>query len=159
MKHIIFSAIHNHSNLAHILSFADSAACEHYFVDCSNFLDYTPLLHSGVVAAGLGFCILGTGKVLKHTYANRHQFDITFNDALHAPDFSQNLILIGVIDKKGCAVKFGGRKAIFVYRNRVEFIVGKAMGMMYQLELLNLGLLANVAHSLLRAANLETWHC
>ena len=142
-----------------ILTYADSAASDHCFVDAKDFTEYKPVERKGATASGEDFAIAGVGTVRKSVMVDGRWVTLSFSDALHTPDLAHNLISIGCLDRRGCSVSFGGGKAIFVDPKGAKFMVGSAVGTMYQIELQPTPPTAFATpRSLTRPADLETWH-
>lgn len=151
------------NGMAEIVTYADSAASEHYFVNRADFTDYKPIKRAGEAANGSPFHILGTGTVRKVVVTGGKRVNITFSDALHVPDFSHNLISIGRLDSRGFSVRFGDGKATFFDPAGKLFMAGAAAGSMYRLDMRNplpddILPIAFASRSLTRATDLETWH-
>lgn len=145
-------------------SFADSAASEHYFADRSDFHDYIEEPHQGETATGDKFRILGRGTVRKVAISpDGKRTNVSFTEALHAPDFTHNLVSIGRLDRMGYTVKFGGGKVSVLDTKGNTIMEGSASGTMYRLKLVNptpddILPTAYLSRSLTKAADLETWH-
>ncbi|EDR07387.1 uncharacterized protein LACBIDRAFT_327844 [Laccaria bicolor S238N-H82] len=72
-----------------VLTFADSAANKHCFVERSDFTTYFPLTKpdEGQPAnKGGQFCIIGHSAVMKTIVSGGLRTTITFKDAVHTPD-------------------------------------------------------------------------
>jgi hypothetical protein len=77
-----------------IITYADSAVSDHFFVEQSKFMTYTANTdHKGSTTAVAGaFPILGTGNVHKSTIYKGRRVELTFENALHAPSLTHNLV-------------------------------------------------------------------
>jgi hypothetical protein len=94
-----------------VITFADSACCDHCFINRSDFATYKPFHDKdGDTAAKRGkFKISGTGQVEKCVIFDGHVISLIFENAIHTPDLNHNLISIRRLDKAGCYSVFGGR--------------------------------------------------
>ncbi|KAJ3741663.1 hypothetical protein EV360DRAFT_6859, partial [Lentinula raphanica] len=54
------------------------------------------------------FEIIGRGKARKTLYEGDKEITLTFDNALHAPNITSDLISIGRLDQLGYHVLFGG---------------------------------------------------
>lgn len=106
------------------VSFTDSGATMHFFKSCSIFTDYKEVLNAMGLSAkeGTGFHIAGSGNVSIRVIHNGEQNTLTFQDALHAPDISANLISISQLDRLGWTIIFGSRKVKFCNPNRIRHL-------------------------------------
>ena len=95
--------------------FADSGATMHFFKSRSVFMEYKEVSNAIGISAkeGTGFSIAGSGNVSIRVVHNGEQNTLTFQDALHAPDISVNLVSKSRLDRLGWTVIFGGRKVRF----------------------------------------------
>lgn len=163
------------------LTYADSAASKHCFVNRTDFVTYTPSKdHKGDTATQGGkFSILGTGNVKKRIIFEGKVINLTFEDAMHTPELSHNLISIGRLDKAGCFTVFGGGGATFINTKGAPFMYGRGEGTMYEVDLLPptgdvstkdlpTSIKATIAaavrvsvfatHSHNKPTNIDTWH-
>ncbi|KAF5387622.1 hypothetical protein D9615_000717 [Tricholomella constricta] len=144
-----------------LVSYADSAASRHFFVDRADFETYKEVPSSddtGTTASGGGFTILGTGRVRKTVEFNNETIELTFDDALHAPRLEHNLLSIGCLGKKGCTTTFDGKGATFYDPTGAPFMRGVCHNeTMYRIDFVPKPA-AMSARSLTRPADMETWH-
>ncbi|RDB17165.1 Retrovirus-related Pol polyprotein from transposon TNT 1-94 [Hypsizygus marmoreus] len=119
-----------------VVTYADSAASEHCFVDRGDFETYVPFHGDAGATATKGgkFTIAGKGRVNKRITFDGRVVLLTF-DAIHTPDLSHNLISIGRLDKAGCFTVFGGGGATFLNPVGAPFMYGQGSGTMYKVEL------------------------
>ncbi|KAG5726156.1 hypothetical protein E4T56_gene2140, partial [Termitomyces sp. T112] len=85
------------------VTYADSAASQHFFTDRWDFVMYhEPSAGNkfGRTARGT-FDIAGCGRVRKWVKYDGAVIEVTFEDALHAPGLDHNLVSIGCLVKKG----------------------------------------------------------
>jgi hypothetical protein len=149
------------SRTGEIITYADSAASGYFFVDRSDFVDYTARSDSGETANGGEFFIAGVGKVTKRVLYKGRIINVTFNNAQHTPNLRHNLVSIGRLDQKGYKVIFGGGRATFLNRDGVPFMESDELGAgsMYRLSWLpSESNTALSARSLSKAVDLATWH-
>jgi hypothetical protein len=108
------------------VTYADSAASDHFFVEQSDFVTYTPNKdHKGSTAAIAGaFPILCSGNICKSTIYKGRRIQLTFENVLHAPSLTHNLVLIGCLDISGKYILFGGGVGTFHNKNGVPFMSG-----------------------------------
>lgn len=121
-----------------ILTYADSGATDHYFVQWSNFEDYKlyPSPCYGISAnCGGVFSILGEGTVRRAVTVNGHTLHLIFRSALHMPELAANLVSIGKFDNLEFFIVFKGRKVNFVDQSEKMFMIGEKQNWMYLLEL------------------------
>ena len=119
-----------------VITYANSAASEHCFMNLADFVTYEPYEGSGKIATKGGqFTILGTGRVIKCAIYNKHIIKLSFKNAYHCPDLSHNLIPIGHLDKAGCFSVFGAGGVTFLNTSGNPFLYGKGIGTMYEVEL------------------------
>ncbi|KAG6809905.1 hypothetical protein H0H87_011454 [Tephrocybe sp. NHM501043] len=81
-----------------LISYADSAASNHFFVDRADFESYSPVSqeeNTGATADGGEFMIARTGHVRKWVTHEGEKIELTFENAKHTPNLSHNLISIG----------------------------------------------------------------
>jgi len=132
-----FMTLLSRSQGTHITMYADSAASDHCFVNIDNFSTYIPFTRkSGTTATADGiFNIQGTGTVRKQMVFNRRVINIAFENALHTPDLSQNLMSIGHLDKAGCYSIFGSGGVIFINKDNALFMHGRGVGTMYEMDI------------------------
>jgi len=81
------------------------------------------------------FDIHGTGMVSKQVVFDGKVINITFENALHTPGLSHNLMSIGRLDRAGCYSIFGGGGVTFVDKHDRPFMRGKGVGTMYEMEI------------------------
>jgi hypothetical protein len=92
------------------LTYADSGASNHCFVNKSDFSSYEPFTeHQEGQAASRGarFKIHGKGTVIKRYKSGNLRTSLTLTNCLHTPDFAANLISISRFDDAGFEVVFG----------------------------------------------------
>ncbi|KAF5374432.1 hypothetical protein D9615_009058 [Tricholomella constricta] len=143
------------------ITYADSAASEHFFVRREDFETYTelPRGEAGATADGGEFQIVGRGRVRKTAIYDGNRIELTFEHAVHAPNLAHNLVSIGRLDKGGCRVIFGGGGAIFFAPDGSAFMQGMTHNeSMYRLDFVPNSPSAMSARSLTRPVDLETWH-
>ena len=124
-------------NSIHITIYADSTASDHCFVNIDNFSTYIPFTRkSGTTATADGiFNIQGTGTIRKQVVFNERVINIAFENALHTPDLSHNLMSIGYLDKAGCYSVFGSGGVTFINKDNAPFIHGRGVGIMYEMDI------------------------
>ncbi|KAG6905260.1 hypothetical protein DXG01_003836 [Tephrocybe rancida] len=95
---LAFSATTGDMEPDHLVSYADSAASDHFFVDQADFESYSPVSqdeNTGATANGGEFMIAGIGRVRKWVTHDGEKIELTFKNAKHTPNLSHNLISIG----------------------------------------------------------------
>ncbi|KAH0588930.1 hypothetical protein H2248_004715 [Termitomyces sp. 'cryptogamus'] len=85
------------------VTYADSAASQHFFTDRQDFVTYhEPSAGNKFRRTARGtFDIAGCGRVRKWVKYDGAVIEVTFEDALHAPGLDHNLVSIGCLVKKG----------------------------------------------------------
>ena len=78
------------------------------------------------------FTIKGQGKVTKEIEVNRTKVNLEFNNALHTPDLTSNLISIACLCDTGYQVLFSAEEAI-VFNNKGAFTCKQGPDRMYTL--------------------------
>ena len=167
-----------------LITYADSAASDHCFVDIKDFVTYQPSTgkDGDTAAKGGKFTIAGMGRVDKRAVFNGRIITLSFKDVMHTPDLSHNLISIGKLETKGgCYSIFGSGGVTFIDRDQRPFLQGQRMGTMYEVDVhsptgpipskpnvpYNLVLAAQAAYSTIKAfatcshnhpTNIDTWH-
>ena len=99
-----------------ILTYADSAANKHCFVNRSDFTTYHALSQpdKGQPAnKGGQFRIVRHGAVTKTIVSGMLRMTITFKHAVHTPDLIANLISISKLDEVNCWALFSGGGVTF----------------------------------------------
>ncbi|RDB21876.1 Retrovirus-related Pol polyprotein from transposon TNT 1-94 [Hypsizygus marmoreus] len=149
-------------HLAPLITYADSAASEHFFASREDFETYGPVAEggagAGTTANGGEFFIQGTGRVRKVIMYDGKLNELTFENALHAPNLTHNLLSIGCLDRKGCSVLFGRGSATFYNPGGIPFMRGEAHNTtMYRLDFVTTPA-ALSARSNTRPTDIETWH-
>ena len=123
-----------------ILTYADSAANKHCFVEQSDFTTYFPLAKpdEGQPAnKGGQFRIIGHGAVMKTIISGSLRMTITFKNTVHTPDLIANLVSISMLDAAGCWMLFGGGGVKFydlVNGNQRLLMKGEGTNGMYLLN-------------------------
>jgi hypothetical protein len=119
------------------VTYADSAASNHCFIDINDFATYKTLVGKDGNTATVGgrFTIAGMGRVDKRVIFNGRVITLSFNDAMHTPDLSHNLISIGKLDKGGYFSVFGGGGVTFIGQDGHPFLQGQGVGTMYQVDI------------------------
>jgi hypothetical protein len=118
-----------------IVTYTDSAASDHFFVKQSNFTTYTANTDCKGTAVAGAFPILGTGNVYKSTTYKGQRIEVMFENALHAPSLTHNLVSISCLDVSGKYILFGGGIGTFHDKNGFTFMSGHHIGTMYELTL------------------------
>ncbi|KAF5378820.1 hypothetical protein D9615_006849 [Tricholomella constricta] len=159
-RYLAFSAIDQRQG-SQPISYADSAASRHFFVERADFETYESVSgvdETGTTASGGGFEIKGKGTVRKFVEFDGCTVELTFADALHTPKLEHNLLSIGCLGKKGCSVTFNGLGAIFFDPDGHPFMRGACHNdTMYRIDFIPRPT-AMSARSLKRPTDLETWH-
>ncbi|KAJ3767283.1 hypothetical protein FB446DRAFT_652391, partial [Lentinula raphanica] len=92
--------------------YADSAASDHFFRNRSDFISYEPYISSGQSSEqNTSFEIIGRGKAQKTLFEGSTEITLTFENALHAPNITSDLISIGRLDQLGYHILFGNGQA------------------------------------------------
>ncbi|GBE79255.1 hypothetical protein SCP_0204530 [Sparassis crispa] len=86
-------------------AFIDSGVTHHYFRDRTNIVDYLPItpIVGNTAKEGSTFTMVGVGTVRIQVEINGLKSIVTFQNAMHAPDLSANLISLSRIDRSGGA--------------------------------------------------------
>jgi hypothetical protein len=127
-----------HYNPKYPISYADSAASDHCFINIEDFVTYRALEDTdGITAAEGGkFTIAGIGRVEKRAVFNGKIITLSFDGAMHCPSLSHNLISIGTLETKGgCFSVFGGGGVTLLTPDQTPFLRGKRVGTMYEVDL------------------------
>ncbi|KAF5371869.1 hypothetical protein D9615_009522 [Tricholomella constricta] len=150
---------------ATFMTYADSAASSHFFAHRGAFETYGPIPDGemeGSTATGGGFAMAGMGRVRKTVEHEGRIIQLTFENAIHAPDLTHNLISIGCISARGCTVTFTKDGASFIDPSGSPFMHGEAVGTMYKINFVPTSqpsaLLTHPTRSNNSPASLETWH-
>lgn len=141
-------------------TYADSGASRHFFTNRADFVTYHPPSAAdvvGVTAEGRTFRIEGCGRVRKWVTYNGETTEILFENALHAPDLSHNLISLGCLVRKGVRIGLEGDGAIMRTPSGDPFMKCTLDGAMFTVPFVQPPT-AMVARSLNKPADLETWH-
>jgi len=119
------------------ITYADSAASDHFFVNISDFESYEPYTgRNGSTAKNGGtFPIHRKGTVRKRCVYDGRVINLIVKDALHCPSLSHNLVSIGKLDGSGCYAVFGGQGVTFIYPEGCPFIYGKGENIMYKIDI------------------------
>ncbi|KAJ3820311.1 hypothetical protein F5880DRAFT_1488205, partial [Lentinula raphanica] len=92
--------------------FADSAASDHFFRNRSDFVTYEPYKSAGQSSEeNTSFEIVGRGKARKVLFEGNNKIVLTFENALHAPTITSDLISVGRLDQLGYHILFGNGQA------------------------------------------------
>jgi hypothetical protein len=138
-------------------TYADSAASDHFFREKADFLTYTPCSREGQSSElETPLQILGVGRVRKVFTHEGHDVELFFENALHCPNITYDLVSISEIDKKGYRVEFGGGLAKFYSPDGIHFLTGIATDGLYLLPVRETAGMA--ARSLRRPVDIKTWH-
>jgi hypothetical protein len=138
-------------------TYADSAATDHFFRERADFLTYTPCTREGQSSElETPLQILGVGRVRKIFTHEGHNVELIFENALHCPNITYDLVSISEIDKKGYRVEFGGGLAKFFSPDGVHFLTGTATDGLYLLPVREA--VGMSARSLRKPVDIETWH-
>ena len=146
-----------------ILTYADSAANKHCFVEWSDFTTYFPLSKpdEGQPAnKGGQFRIIGHGAVMKTIVSGSLRTTTTFKNAVHTPDLIANLVSISMLDAAGCWTLFGGGGVKFcdlVNGNQRLLMKGEGTNGMY-LSNVPPPTTALVSQYTQKSASLDVWH-
>ena len=146
-----------------ILTYADSAANKHRFVERSDFTMYFPLAKpdEGQPAnKGGQFRIIGHGAVIKMIISGSLRTTITFKNAVHTPDLIANLVSISMLDAAGCWTLFGGGGVKFydiVNGNQRLLMKGEGTNGMYLLNA-QPPTTTLVTQYTKKSASLDVWH-
>lgn len=161
-QYYAFSAQVSGIATSRLITYADSAASDHFFVERSDFVTYNPYIErQGSTAAPYKFPILGTGNVRKSTIYKGKRVELMFENALHTPTLVHNLVSIGRLDVSGKSVLFGNGVGTFLGSDGTPFMSGPRVGTMYELTLNAPGgdpTNALAARSQNKPTDLETWH-
>ena len=142
-----------------VQTYVDSGASDHCFVNKSDFSAYVPFSETreGQAACrGAKFRICGKGTVVKTYMSKGKQTKLTFNNALHTPDFAANLISVGRFDAAGFRVVFNEAEATFFDPNGHIFISAPRLNGMYSLSTCEP--VAMPARSHEHPTNIDLWH-
>ncbi|KAJ3788529.1 hypothetical protein GGU10DRAFT_346098 [Lentinula aff. detonsa] len=114
--------------------YAGSAASDHFFRDRSNFITYEPY-HASAQSSeqNTNLEIVGRGRAQKTLYEGGKKLTLTFENALHAPDITSDLISVGRLDQLGYQILFGNGQARFFSPKGVHFLTGYGSGRLYRL--------------------------
>ncbi|KAJ3738758.1 hypothetical protein EV360DRAFT_14218, partial [Lentinula raphanica] len=78
----------------------------------SDFISYEPYSSSGQSSEqDTTFEIVGRGRARKTLIEGDKEITLTFENALHAPRITSDLISVGRLDQLGYQILFGGGKA------------------------------------------------
>ncbi|KAF5381397.1 hypothetical protein D9615_008422 [Tricholomella constricta] len=167
--YLALAATHPTTRSATLVTYADSAASNHFFACRGDFETYGPIpdgTTKGSTANGGDFRMAGTGRVRKNVVHEGRKVQLTFEHAIHTPDLTHNLVSIGCLGARGCSVMFSGNGATFFDQNGTAFMHGEAVGTMYKIHFTTditvpprfAALLTHPARSNNSPAPLETWH-
>ncbi|KAF5374516.1 hypothetical protein D9615_009034 [Tricholomella constricta] len=117
--YLALAATHPTTRSATLVTYADSAASNHFFACRGDFETYGPIpdgTTKGSTANGGDFRMAGTGRVRKNVVHEGRKVQLTFEHAIHTPDLTHNLVSIGCLGARGCSVMFSGNGATFFDR-------------------------------------------
>jgi hypothetical protein len=139
--------------------FLDSGASDNCFVSRKDFVSYQPTFRQGQAALNKDghFNILGEGMVIKEFMHGGQIVKLTFDNALHTPDLSANLVSVGKLDDAGYTVTFGGGRVSVLNVEGKGFTCTKGPNRMYQIGA-NATEIKRNATLLAAAVPLETLH-
>lgn len=149
----------NHTTNISSACVADSGCTAYFFKERDVFVEYRPVDMTGQSSkAGVSFTVKGVGKVQIQVIRDGKQHTLTFNDALHAPDITANLISISKMDRQGWHAVFGGGQVRFFY-GKDKVFGGELRNGLYMISgsLVSSILAALTAHSLRSPGNIATW--
>ncbi|PPQ82316.1 hypothetical protein CVT24_002271 [Panaeolus cyanescens] len=142
------------------VTYADSGASDHCFVNKSDFSTYEAFDEPRLGQAanrGMKFRIVGKGSVTKTFFSEGKKTTLTFNNALHTPDFAANLISVSRFESNGFSVLFKDGAAIFRDKNDNPFISAPRVNGMYILSAKDVTFAMPVkSHS--KPTTIDTWH-
>lgn len=116
------------------VTYADLAASRHFFKDKSDFVMYNPPSANNLVrvtAEGRTFQVDGCGQVCKWVQYGKEIIEVTFDNALHAPDLFHNLISLGCLVSKGVKVGLEHDGATMQTSDGTPFIKCAMEGVMF----------------------------
>ncbi|KAJ3785264.1 hypothetical protein GGU10DRAFT_375939 [Lentinula aff. detonsa] len=115
--------------------YADTGASDHFFRNWGDFVTYTLCLRQARSSkASTHIRIEGWGKVSKIFEGTDGNVVLTFENALHSPDVSYNLVSISKMDRLGYQVLFGSGVARFYSPGGKHFLTGYRSHGLYQLH-------------------------
>lgn len=157
---LAFTTLSQTQNNDHIVTYADSGASRHFFVDRADFITYEPPSlndAAGMTAEGRTFRVTGCGRIRKWVSLNGETIEITLDNALHAPGLSHNLVSLGCLVQKGVKIELESGGAVMCAPDNTPFMRCKLEGAMFVIDFVQPPA-AMSARSLSRPTDLETWH-
>jgi hypothetical protein len=106
----------------------------------------------------MGLHIKGYGKAQKTLVENGKTIILTFNNALHCPDVTSDLISISQLDKQGFKIMFGDGCVKFFDSEGTHFLTGHGTDGLYKLPERPSALVVK-SRSLHHPVDLSMWHC
>ena len=91
------------------LTLLDSRASDHYFINYSLFISYTPVsqpITGLTVGKRAIFDIIGRGNVIFNAMVEGINRKVTLKDTLYIPSLRSNLILISLLEAKEISINF-----------------------------------------------------
>jgi len=109
-EHHVLATIATADPTSEPVTYADTAASDHCWINREDFDMYQPLASCEGLGAPVGstFPIAGVGTVRKSITHNGKQIALTFENSLHTPTLQHNLVSIGRLDRAGYSATFGG---------------------------------------------------
>ena len=143
----------------HIQTYIDSGASDHCFINKNDFSAYelfSEIREGQAACRGAKFRICGKGTVIKTYTLKGKETKITFQNALHTPDFAANLISVGRFDTAGFRVVFNDGDATFIDPGGHTFISAPRINGMYCLT--DSQPVAMPARSHEHPGDIDLWH-
>jgi hypothetical protein len=159
-EHHVLATIATADPTGEPITYADTAASDHCWINREDFDTYQPLASCEGSGAPVGstFPIAGVGTVRKSITHNGKQITLTFENSLHTPMLQHNLISIGHLDCARYSATFRGGGVNFHDPKGHLLMSGHGRGTMYVLDLNPPEPRAYVAKSHNKLTDLETWH-
>lgn len=157
---LVFLTLTQASRKRDVMTYADSGASRHFFIDQGDFVTYGPPDMADMVrvtAERCTFRVLGCEQVQKWVNYGGETIKITLEDTLHASDLSYNLISLGSLVQKGVRIDLGSREAVMHAPDGKPFLCCSMEGSMFIVDLIQPPL-AIAARLLNHPVDLETWH-
>ena len=145
-------------NKPEMLTFIDSGATDHCFVDRTMFTTYVPFEKPlAGLSAGLSFDIIGKGSISFSTTINGVTRIIDIDNVLHTPSFRSNLISVSKLIAKGVDVNFNKNGAVIKLQTGEQVMSATKIGELFVLDM-DRKTSALVTQSKRKSVTFDIWH-